>query len=223
MAKSPVPLKKNAKNGEVIVLERRQRVVKMYLEGATQWEIAQREGVSQMTICADLQKAREEWRSRMARSYEERLVEELAKIDNLERIASVQWERSLRDQEVTVKTVERALRAAADEVDEGADGKSRRGRKSTAAGKAVMRVVKEGEEHRRIGTNGDKGFLEILKWCIDTRLKILGAYKEDNSRTVNALIVQWDDLLGRGSRPSDAIEERLAIEALPPQTEGGGA
>lgn len=88
------------KEGEkLIILERRQRVARAYQELTPQWKIAQAEGVSQQTISQDLAFIREQWRQSMLLDADQRMAQELAKIDDLEAKARAGWERSCQDAE----------------------------------------------------------------------------------------------------------------------------
>lgn len=77
-----------------------------------------------------------------------------------------------------------------------------------------MRPVRASSETTLKSGAGDPRFLERVAWCIDTRLKLMGAYK--SGTTVNNLIVRWDELYGREGEassaglPSDPIERRIA-------------
>jgi hypothetical protein len=77
-----------------------------------------------------------------------------------------------------------------------------------------MRPVRASTETTLKSGAGDPRFLERVAWCIDTRLKLMGAYK--SGTTVNNLIVRWDELYGRegddssAGLPVDPIERRIA-------------
>jgi hypothetical protein len=77
-----------------------------------------------------------------------------------------------------------------------------------------MRPVRASTETTLKSGAGDPRFLERVAWCIDTRLKLMGAYK--SGTTVNNLIVRWDELYGRegdeaaSGLPADPIERRIA-------------
>jgi len=68
----------------------RVKIAELYCQGWTQQKIAEQIGVTYQQIAYDLKKIRENWRARAANSIEERKFDELAKIDNLER---VYWEK----------------------------------------------------------------------------------------------------------------------------------
>jgi hypothetical protein len=66
-----------------------EREARLYLEGLTQQEIAEVVGVSQQQVSDDLAEVRQRWSASAVDALAERRAFELAKIDNLERVA---WE-----------------------------------------------------------------------------------------------------------------------------------
>lgn len=67
---------------------------RMYLKGATLREIGRENDVSPQTVMRDVAIIRELWFQRMAEDYDELVARELAKLDELERVAWEAWEAS---------------------------------------------------------------------------------------------------------------------------------
>jgi hypothetical protein len=86
-----MPVKPSRK---LAILQRRQLVADLYLQGWTQCQIAEHVSVDQTTVSDDLQKIRAEWRGSMVRDFDEAKDLELRKIDRIEREAWAAWERS---------------------------------------------------------------------------------------------------------------------------------
>src|SRR5262249_783018 len=78
------------------ILERRQKVAKRYLQGQTQAEIACAFEVDQATICRDLREVQREWLTSAALDRGVWTARELAKIDEVERLA---WQGFAKSQE----------------------------------------------------------------------------------------------------------------------------
>jgi hypothetical protein len=84
------------------ILQRRQQVAELYIQGWTQVAIAAKLAISQTTICHDLAKLRAEWRASAQRDFDLLRAEELQKIDRLEREAWAAWERSQKPSQIAV-------------------------------------------------------------------------------------------------------------------------
>jgi hypothetical protein len=132
---------------KLAALARRERVAAGYLRGQTQSALAVAEGVDQGTVSRDLAAVREEWKSRAAEAFAERVAEELARIDGLERTAWEGWERSCKDAQT------RHVRT------EGAGD----------AKKTISEMTTRGQA-------GDPRFLERVGWCVEQRLRLIGGY-----------------------------------------------
>lgn len=76
--------------------DRREQVGRLYCEGVTQTQIAKQLGVTQPTVSSDLETCFSEWKAKYARSYDDKVRDELAKIDALERQAQSAFARSQR-------------------------------------------------------------------------------------------------------------------------------
>lgn len=124
---------------------RHNTVAELWLRCVSLDEIARRCGVHRSQISRDLQSIRAEWARSRPDKYDERLTDELARLDRLESVAWDAWDRSCHDQEVrNVKTVRH--------------GDSER----TEASK------------RQEGQAGDPRFLDRVGWCINRRIELLG-------------------------------------------------
>jgi len=83
------------------IAQRRQRVAELYIKGWLQTAIAAELGISQPTVCQDLQAVRKQWRESSIRDFDAARDLELQKLDRVEREAWAAWERSQQVQEST--------------------------------------------------------------------------------------------------------------------------
>lgn len=177
---------------ELATLKRRHRVAEMYLAGRTQWDIATECGIVQGTVSKDLAALRAMWRERCAADYSAKVDEEVARINRLEAIASAAWERSCKDEE--------SLHA-----------ETTSGRAAAVAG-VVTRfpdVTKQSKTVR--GQAGDPRFLDRIAWCIETRLKLIGALKqvhEHSGKDGTPIVVQLvEEIVGNDRQPDNAAAD----------------
>lgn len=133
------------------VAKRRERVAKAYLQGETQRAISEAEGVSLGTINGDLKYLRGQWQKNASADIDERIGQELAKLDQLEAQA---WESYFKSQKVVEK----------------GQGK----RKSPPAKKGQKPKESESSFVKQIESAGDPRFLNIVENCIERRCRILG-------------------------------------------------
>lgn len=204
------------KADEFAVIERRVKVAKLYLRGTTQYDIAGEIGVDRSTIARDLEAVRKEWMASSLVDFNEAKAVELQKLDHLESVAWQGWERSCLDA-VTVqhKTEKVRKRKSKEEQQEEAKGKRR-----VEEGEEALIPIKVNEDRKVSGQAGDPRFLEQVYKCIDARLKVLGAYKDQTVNNYNQVIVKWEELYGRDQKGhGDKIEERIAAAALPAHEE----
>lgn len=87
-------------------IRRREQTAQLWIEGATQTQIAERLGVSVTTVGRDLKQVLDIWRKILRRDLETAKSCELAKINRLEATAWEAWSRSIRDEETTRITVD---------------------------------------------------------------------------------------------------------------------
>jgi hypothetical protein len=76
------------------ILQRRQQVADLYLQGWTQQKIADHLVINQKTVSSHLKRIRQEWRESAVRDFDLAREVELRKIDRVEREAWAAWERS---------------------------------------------------------------------------------------------------------------------------------
>jgi len=86
-------------------VERRHRALDLYLGGKNQYEIARVLGVNQGTVSRTLRAARKAWLASITDRLARAKVEELARLDRLEREALDAWERSKQNAEVLTAKV----------------------------------------------------------------------------------------------------------------------
>lgn len=214
------------------MVNRRQKVAEMYLQGKTQSEIGDVVGVTQHTVSEDLAWLRDQWTAQALIDFDEKKAIELAKIDNLERMAHEAWARSCENAETMNVTREQVLAptpeltaAAADAHKtagsatkplKGMNGTKRKPGMPTSAIPQTLITVKRNVSKTSKGQSGNPAFLERISWCIEIRLKLMGLLKDPKAGSTNNFIqINWDDA---AKRPADAdwdIEQRIADAALP--------
>lgn len=129
---------------DLAVQARRERVAAMYLQGLTQYEIAEREKINQGNVSRDLQAVRKAWQSSAIRDYDEDVNRELDRIDLLERTYWDAWQRSLSERT-----------------------RSRTKRRTGAQPSDEASVEREQRD-------GNPAYLAGVLSCIEKRCKILG-------------------------------------------------
>jgi predicted transcriptional regulator len=165
-------------------LQRRLRVAELAAQGRTQLEIALELGVSQPTICADLNEIHAQWRQAAEAETADRIAREIAMIEEIRRAAWQGWARSQQDAER-----KRVKRTAAPDQDSG---------------------VKVERTKERRTQSGDSKMLQTALKCSEMILRTLGAFKTKATPPVNT----WDTVLkalyqsqATGNGQSDAGEE----------------
>lgn len=197
-----MPQANNAKNEEYQRHERRRKVATLYLQGKTQWDIARFVKVSQGTISNDLAAIRKDWLASTLRDFDAKKAEELAKLDNLEAVAWEAWSRSCRDAETTHQRTEEGLRLGPPKSGKG---------KSKGKEKARLILIRRIQEKTTKQQVGDPRFLERVAWCVETRLKILGVLKPNQTNVHQTAIVDWNAIAQEVERlPKQvSVEEQL--------------
>ena len=127
-------------------LRDRATVARLYCQGVPQWQIGEQLGVTQQQVSLDLKKVRQEWRESALVHIDEKINQEIAKIDNMEREAWAAWERSIDDKR---KTTREDMRA---------------GDATTRTKGAVTTET----------SPGDPRYLQTVQWCITKRCELLG-------------------------------------------------
>lgn len=168
------------------IQERRRRVARLYCMGHAQWEIAKIENVSDSVITNDLHTIQETWKSKYSADVHDLKMAELAKIDEIERLAFEAYKRSCEIKRVVTK----------EKIVGGKDGTVYKDK-----------VVRE----QLIGSDA---FLNRISWCSEQRCKILGITKDQVKVTTNIVAVPWDQIVA--STGGAEINNTLAeLEALP--------
>ncbi len=176
----------NGQQGIYQLEERRKLVAEMYLRNWSQWEIANHFGLSQNTIQDDLKVIQSVWQQKMVESFDEHKRRELAKIDNLERVANEAYIRSMGIRKTVTKT-------------SGSNGEYT---------KDEMKIVRE-------KLLGDPRWMDQIKWCIEMRCKILGITKESKDVQVNNLMtLNWEQIVQARTDGADINKEIRELELL---------
>ena len=79
---------------QIEIAKRRRNVLSLYRAKVTQQEIADNVGVTLRTVAKDLAVMRKEWLAEAVKDYGVRQAEELAKLDEIEAQAWLEWRRS---------------------------------------------------------------------------------------------------------------------------------
>ena len=124
-----------------------QKLITLWCQGTPIHEIANQLNVSNRTNFKDLAKLRKQWANDIRSNIDEFVAEQCRKIDHLEMLAYAAWFRSCETEESTRSTA--------------SDSPSGRHSKITKTEKP---------------TSGDPRYLEKVQWCIEQRLKLVGAY-----------------------------------------------
>lgn len=187
--------------------QRRQREAQLILQGMTQRDVAKEVGVTVSVVNADLnQHILPQWRAQAAADVGERVMLELAKLDELERTYWEAWKRSLTTFEKRTSTrtdrsrmvmppasVQQAMLAMNQAV-------APNNLTSTDERATLVREERE----------GNPLFLQGVAWCIDRRIKLLGA---DTPKQVDIEGHIRAAALAMGLDPDQAVEEAQRVMA----------
>jgi hypothetical protein len=127
------------------ILKDRAEIASCYLQGWTQANIAAKVGLSRQQIGYDLEAIRQEWLQSSLAHFDKKKAEELARIDNLERVAWESFQDSKRVQQTTLS-------------EQVTGDKGERNKASI----------------RKVDQVGDPRFLAEVRWCIQKRCDIIG-------------------------------------------------
>ena len=133
------------------IAHRRERVSKWYLQGYSQHNIVAKlkeEGINidRSLVSLDLKALREEWKASAIMAIDERIAQELAKIDRLENEAWDAWERS--KEPIEIETREQT-------------------KEDTGGGRSKAGIRKQGRD-------GNDAFFKTVQWCISKRCELIG-------------------------------------------------
>lgn len=160
---------------EAVIAARREKVAALYLQRATQAEIARKVGISQPVVSRDLKAIQAAWMASAVASIDARKAEELARIDRLERTYWRAWHKSRRDSE------ERRAKTVTGENPRTEASKVERGR------------------------DGNPAFLEGVQWCVQKRLEILGVLTQAGGGTTVLVVEGVDLAVVVGQKADPGI------------------
>lgn len=166
------------------LIRRRAVVAELYIRGSTQVRIAERLGVNPGQICRDLKYLHKQWQESSDAAFDKMRAVQLAKIDEIEREAWDAWTRSCEERE-ELKVQSKS----------GSDGGKEKTEELKA--KTVKKYV------------GDPRFLERVAWCVETRLKMIGALSGENFSMTNLVQINWAEMYGEPEE-YDPIEAKIA-------------
>jgi hypothetical protein len=217
MALGRKPISKPKKGNpvqQVKLAERRTLVAALYCEGVSFETMAKQFQVTHETIRADVREIRKAWLERSVANYDQRKAEELAKIDRLEGEAWEGWHRSCRLLEITRTRTESVRQVPVRPKPVKGEPPPKQPPKSSRTSH-VMIPIRTSTEVTVKGQTGDPRFLEQIAWCIETRLKVMGALKPDVTN-VQVNQINWADMVRTPSQ-EDAVEaliEEVERQAL---------
>lgn len=87
---------------KIQLVQRREKIAELYLQGNTQVQIAEALGIQQSTVSNDLKRVQEHWRESAVRDFDLARETELKRIDRVEREAWGAWERSQKPAQTAV-------------------------------------------------------------------------------------------------------------------------
>lgn len=178
----------------------------MYLEGRPQHEICADLKVSQTTVSLDLKFMKDLWLAESLVDINEKVMREVAKINHLETMAYEGYIRSMQPKEERNKRVEKVPKS---EVVTGEDGKM------TKVSNGELLPIKAISNMKRTGQSGDPRFMEQIRWCVETRLKLLGLLKGETIVNNNAVTLNFADLMGP-IEDADPIQVKIdGVKKLP--------
>jgi hypothetical protein len=170
--------------------KRRWRASQMLLDGATEQEVADELGVTRQDVTAIRASLNKQWKRDVNGDWQRRLAKELARLHQLEHEATEAWKRSkrptmLRRQVLALKPVQREadLFGEVETVEE-------------------LVVVQEQRETK--GQSGNPAFLAEAIKCVETRLRVMGAFKDVN---LNLNMISPDQMLAFSRAFLDAARE----------------
>jgi hypothetical protein len=144
--------------------ERRQLVVRLYLQGLTMREVADKLGTTAPTVCKDIAVIRAQWKESALRDYNELLNRELARIDAVESAAWHAWDLSLRERQTIQEEAE----------NQPADEQAEDSQKKKSPPKHSLEWIRRKLKTRREGQSGNPSYLQIVLECVEKRSKLLG-------------------------------------------------
>jgi predicted transcriptional regulator len=176
---------------KTVQLQRRQRVVDLYMQGVAQHVIAERLGISQQTVSRDVREAEATWLADLKGNIDLIKAAHLAKLEHLAATYWDAWERSKK--QAVSKTARRHVRT-------GKDGKPLEGQT-------------EGEPVETIATMtdqvGNPAFLAGIERIMQEKAKLFGLYQQLDPSQLGAF--SWANLLA--GRSLDAMDRELALFA----------
>lgn len=147
---------------ESVILDRREKVARLYLQGWTQMRIGRELACSQATVSGDLKAVREWWRESATMALGERIALELSRIDRIEAEAWDAWERSKAER----------IQSFAETDTAGPDGQPPEG--TEADRRQRQRTTRKKSGIRKQQVTGEDRYLSIVLDCVQRRCKILG-------------------------------------------------
>jgi hypothetical protein len=128
-----------------LILQRREHVAELHLDGMTMRHIAQELGVALGTVHSDLRYVERQWAKSANESYSKSISKVISKLDLMEKEAYEAFEKSQGESVVVLNR-----------------GKSRSGTSEVT------------RQEIRKASPGDPRYLEVIAKCIDHRMRVLG-------------------------------------------------
>lgn len=158
---------------EALTPQKLLKLGKLFLRGMTVRELATVFNCSATTIQHHVDSLRIEWKE----SQKGLLEQELAKVQELERVAWECFEESKSERRVTIKR-ERGMSAA------DMDPKTTKGKKNHLVQKGAPLEVVE-KAITKITRTGSPAYLQIVQWCLEYRAKVMGFFRDQGSQDMD--------------------------------------
>lgn len=151
---------------KLVIAERRAQVAALYTKKKSQMEIAAELQVDQATISRDLQALHRQWRESGVRNLDAYKMQELMRIDVMERDYWEAWEAS--------KTEKKS---------------------SMAEQKATPIGTQRRDQLLKEDRDGNPAFLAGVQWCVEQRCKLLGLYAPAKTEATVTGSLSWQQFV----------------------------
>ena len=170
-----------------------------YCRGQPMFMICTDLGLAKAEVVAALVELRDAWLASALLDFNGKRSEELAKIDHMESRCWVEFDKSCGDEVVTARGEDRVLRGLAAKTDPRLDPSAS---PEARPAKAKLTLVKRTARTTRKGREGNTAFLDLIKWCIEARVKLLNLGDVPGEATKPTL--DWDALFA--ARPTKFLD-----------------
>lgn len=192
-------------SAEMVKYKAMRDVGERYCRGVPIYHICKELGATPEEVGAALLALKSLWLDSALQNFNARRSEELAKIDHMESRCWLEFDKSCENEVTMVAGQDKVLRAIQDKAEQG----KRRGEAMTDRPKkpklTVVKVTTRKTSKRGVG---HPAFLELVKWCIEARIKLLNLGEVPGDAAKPTL--DWDALFkARPPKFVDAADDRI--------------